>query len=32
MKINILGVAFDALTLGEAEERADALLCSGAGG
>ena len=32
MKINILGVAFDALTLGEAEERADALLRSGAGG
>ena len=32
MKINILGVAFDALTLGEAEERADALLCYGAGG
>ena len=32
MKINILGVAFDALTLGEADERADALLCSGAGG
>ena len=32
MKINILGVAFDALTLGEAEEHADALLCSGAGG
>ena len=32
MKINILGVAFDALTLGEAEERADALLCSGTGG
>ena len=32
MKINILGVAFDALTLGEGEERADALLCSGAGG
>ena len=32
MKINILGVAFDALTLGEDEERADALLCSGAGG
>ena len=32
MKINLLGVAFDALTLGEAEERADALLCSGAGG
>ena len=32
MKINILGVAFDALTFGEAEERADALLCSGAGG
>lgn len=32
MKINILGVAFDALTLGEAEERADALLCSSAGG
>ena len=32
MKINILGVAFDALTLGEAEERADALLSSGAGG
>ena len=32
MKINILGVAFDALTLGEAEERADTLLRSGAGG
>ena len=32
MKINILDVAFDALTLGEAEERADALLRSGAGG
>ena len=32
MKINILGVAFDALTLNEAEERADALLRSGTGG
>lgn len=32
MKTDILGVAFDALTLDEAEERADALLCSGAGG
>ena len=32
MKINILGVAFDALTLDEAEERADALLRSGTGG
>ena len=32
MKTDILGVAFDALTLDEAEERADALLRSGAGG
>ena len=32
MKTDILGVAFDALTLDEAEERADTLLRSGAGG
>ena len=32
MKTDILGVAFDALMLDEAEERADALLRSGAGG
>ena len=32
MKTDILGVAFDALTLDEAKERADALLRSGAGG
>lgn len=32
MKTDILGVAFDALTLDEAEKRADALLRSGAGG
>ena len=32
MKTDILGVAFDALTLDEAEERADALLRSGTGG
>lgn len=32
MKVNILGVSFDALTLDEAEERTDALLRAGAGG
>ena len=32
MKINILGVAFDALTLDEAAERADALMLAGNGG
>ena len=32
MKTDILGVAFDALTLDEAEERAVGLLSSGAGG
>ena len=30
MKTDVLGVVFDALTLDEAEERADALLRSGA--
>lgn len=32
MKTDVLGVAFDALTLNEAEERADALLCARKGG
>ena len=32
MKIDILGVAFDALTLNEAAERADALMLAGNGG